>query len=156
MTDALLVAPQHVDEGLLASMRAPSRARCAELMPYDQTAHVCDLFPLGEGWLVRTELKHTSGDVAAALYGRLSATQHALTDSTRVGRRAQKHERFVQEMKWLAENGRKFSGKWIALEGERLLAVGGTSREVFSKVADRTEPPLVIRIDEEELPFAGW
>jgi len=59
-------------------------------------------------------------------------------------------------MKWLAENGHRFRGRWIALEGDRLLADGTTSREVFSKVAERSQPPLVIRIDEEELPFAGW
>jgi len=70
--------------------------------------------------------------------------------------RAQKERQLHQEMQWLAENRHRYSGRWIALEGGRLLAVGDTSREVFSKVANCTEPPLVIRIEEEELPFAGW
>jgi len=59
-------------------------------------------------------------------------------------------------MKWLVENRPRFPGQWIALEGERLLAVGKTAKDVFSKVADRPTPPLVVRIDKEELPFAGW
>jgi hypothetical protein len=59
-------------------------------------------------------------------------------------------------MQWLAEHREKFPGKWIALEGEHLLAVGATAREVFSNVADQNPSPLVIRVDEEVLPFAGW
>jgi hypothetical protein len=59
-------------------------------------------------------------------------------------------------MQWLGEHREEFPGKWIALKGGHLLAVGATAREVFSKVADQSPPPLVIRVDEEVLPFAGW
>jgi hypothetical protein len=37
-----------------------------------------------------------------------------------------------------------------------LLAVGATAKEVFSRVADRETTPLVIKIADDELPFAGW
>ena len=69
---------------------------------------------------------------------------------------AQGDRQFEQEMRWLAENRDRLRGKWIALQGNDLLAVGVTAKEVFSKIADQNPPPLVIRVDEEELPFAGW
>jgi len=70
--------------------------------------------------------------------------------------RAENNRQVEQEMHWLAENRDRFAGKWIALKGENLLAVGATAKEVFAKVADQNPPPLVIRIDAEDLPFAGW
>ncbi len=86
----------------------------------------------------------------------LSAGKSVLKELAGLGERARKDWQFHREMKWIAENGHRFSGQWIALEGDCLLAEGRTSREVFSKVANRTQPPLVIRIEEEDLPFAGW
>jgi hypothetical protein len=75
-------------------------------------------------------------------------------------RRSRKHSdnrcRFQQESEWLARNESRYRGLWIALEGDQLLAKGETSKEVFSKVQDRLDPPLVIRIEEEQLPFGGW
>jgi hypothetical protein len=59
-------------------------------------------------------------------------------------------------MRCLAENWHRFSGKWVALRGDYLLAAGTTASEVFSRVGDEAEPPLVIRVDDDQLPFAGW
>lgn len=63
---------------------------------------------------------------------------------------------FLEEAQWLAKNRSQFAGRWIALQGGRLLAVGDTAREVFLKVADEKTPPLVIRLENDDLPFAGW
>ena len=70
--------------------------------------------------------------------------------------RLQKSRQFVAEMTWLGENRHKYAGQWIALEGDRLLAAGTTAKDVFARVADMADPPLVIRIDDDELPFGGW
>jgi len=70
--------------------------------------------------------------------------------------RALRSRQFQEETEWLAENKNRFSGQWIALQGRRLLAVGTTAREVFLKVANETAPPLVILVDREDPPFAGW
>jgi len=156
MTGELLVAGQHVDEGFWASASSKSHARDAELSYADQTSHLCDFLPPGERWLIRTESKYSSRDSATTVAAHLSGAQRALELLARFRQRAQRDRQFHQEMKWLAENGHRFRGRWIALEGDRLLADGTTSREVFSNVAERSQPPLVIRIDEEELPFAGW
>ena len=60
------------------------------------------------------------------------------------------------ERLWLAANWHKYLGRWIALDGDRLLAVGTCSREVFAEVAGHTPAPLVIQVVEHEMPFAGW
>lgn len=60
------------------------------------------------------------------------------------------------EFQWLASNREDYAGQWVALEGDRLLASGASAREVFSRVRHLAHPPLVVRIEEENLPFAGW
>ncbi|MBL8218686.1 MAG: hypothetical protein JNL62_05635 [Bryobacterales bacterium] len=64
--------------------------------------------------------------------------------------------RFAQERKWLRQHRQSYAGKWVALEGNELLAVGETAREVFAQVRGRSEPAFVVQIEDEEQPFAGW
>jgi len=37
-----------------------------------------------------------------------------------------------KEAKWLAENRARYAGLWIALDGDKLLAVSRSSKEVFA------------------------
>jgi hypothetical protein len=60
------------------------------------------------------------------------------------------------ELRWLGTNGQAYAGQWVALQGERLLAAGPDAREVFFKVRHLSPPPLVIQVQEQRLPFAGW
>jgi len=69
---------------------------------------------------------------------------------------AQQCERFAKETRWLAENSCKYAGRWIALEGDQLLAEGATAKEVFLEVENLATPPLVIQVSTDDLPFAGW
>ncbi len=63
----------------------------------------------------------------------------------------------VSELEWLALNRAKYAGRWVALQGDALLAVGDSAREVYSAIAGREGTPLVTRVEpEEEIPFAGW
>ena len=59
------------------------------------------------------------------------------------------------ESAWLAANRDKYVGLWIALQGDELLAVAPTAREVFAAVAGRGATSLVMQI-ESAAPFAGW
>lgn len=66
-------------------------------------------------------------------------------------------ERARTEFRWLAENRERYAGRWVALEGDMLLAVGDSAREVYAAIADREGTPLVTRVEpEEEAYFAGW
>jgi hypothetical protein len=91
----------------------------------------------------------------ATLDAHLRRGKLALKKASQV-REKQKQKLFQEELHWLAENRYRFPGQWIALEGDQLLAVGPTAQEVFSKVADQRTPPLVVKITDDELPFAGW
>ncbi len=62
----------------------------------------------------------------------------------------------ARETRWLARNRYLYAGQWIALEGDLLLATGATGAEVYEKVRERATPPLVMLIEKEDQPFAGW
>ena len=63
----------------------------------------------------------------------------------------------LSELRWLALNGQRYAGHWVALEGHALLAVGDSAREVYAAIARHGGTPLVTRVEPEELvPFAGW
>jgi antitoxin (DNA-binding transcriptional repressor) of toxin-antitoxin stability system len=66
-------------------------------------------------------------------------------------------ERERTEFKWLALNRRRYAGRWVALDGDRLLAVGDSAREVYAAIANQRQTPLVTRVEpDDELYFAGW
>lgn len=66
-------------------------------------------------------------------------------------------ERERTEFKWLALNRERYAGRWVALDGDELLAVGGSAREVYAAIANHRRTPLVTRVEpEDEVYFAGW
>ena len=65
----------------------------------------------------------------------------------------------AKSLTWLHENRKLYSGQWVALDGDRLIASGSTAKEVYSKAkAEGIEIPFVELVtDEESRPFtAGW
>jgi len=61
------------------------------------------------------------------------------------------------EFRWLALNRQQYAGRWVALDGNTLLAVGDTARDVYAAIASHEGTPLVTRIEAEgEAYFAGW
>ncbi len=66
-------------------------------------------------------------------------------------------ERSQSEFKWLAENRQQYAGRWVALDGDTLLAVGDSAREVYAAISNHEGIPLVTRVEPaEEIYFAGW
>ena len=65
--------------------------------------------------------------------------------------------RSAKSLKWLNENREKYSGQWVALDGDRLIASGPTAKEVYSKAkAEGVEIPFVELVTEREsAPFTG-
>ncbi len=65
--------------------------------------------------------------------------------------------RSAKSLRWLHENREKYSGQWVALDGDRLIASGATAKEVYSKAkAEGVEIPFVERVAEREpIPFTG-
>ncbi len=61
-----------------------------------------------------------------------------------------------KQAKWLRDNRARYAGLWIAIEGDELLAAGPLAKDVFTQVAHRADPPLVMQIESATSPFAGW
>jgi hypothetical protein len=72
---------------------------------------------------------------------------------------AHKHiaNRSAKSLRWLHENQGKYSGQWVALDGDRLIANGSTAKEVYSKAkAQGVEIPFVELVtDPEPVPSTG-
>ena len=79
-------------------------------------------------------------------------TSNGLSDGSR-----KKAARSARSLRWLDENRERYSGQWVALDGDRLIASGPTAREVYSKAkAEGVETPFVELVTEQEpSPFAG-
>ena len=58
------------------------------------------------------------------------------------------------ERKWLEENGQKYAGAWVALDGDWLLAKGSSAREVYAALkATGISGSLVTRVEHpDDLP----
>ena len=74
------------------------------------------------------------------------------------GQSSQAHaNRSAKSLRWLHENQKKYSGQWIALDGDRLIASAPTSKEVYSKAkAEGVEIPFVELVtNQEPVPSTG-
>lgn len=62
------------------------------------------------------------------------------------------------ERVWLKEHEAEYLGKWVALDGRRLVACGSSALQVLdAAAANGYEQPLIVHIPgEPELPFGGW
>lgn len=74
------------------------------------------------------------------------------------GQGSQAHaNRSARSLRWLHENREKYSGQWVALDGDRLIASGPTAKEVYSKAkSEGVEIPFVELVtDREPVPSSG-
>jgi hypothetical protein len=74
---------------------------------------------------------------------------------------AAENERAQAEKRWLAENSDQYTGEWVALDGDRLLAHGDDAQSVYRTsriaLARSGRVPLVVLIQgADALPFGGW
>lgn len=63
------------------------------------------------------------------------------------------------EMRWLAEHAREYAGKWVALEGDHLVACGSSAREVYAEARRLgVGVPFVDLVEPEEQGafWGGW
>jgi hypothetical protein len=68
------------------------------------------------------------------------------------------YESIESSQRWLSEHGHKFSGQWVALDGDRLIANGNNAKAVYSEaqLAGVQIPFLAHVSEKEDLPFGGW
>jgi hypothetical protein len=70
---------------------------------------------------------------------------------------AGKRRTFVKVAQVTRKNRERYSGQWVALDGDRLIASGPTAKEVYSKAkSEGVETPFVELVAEPEpSPFTG-
>jgi hypothetical protein len=71
-------------------------------------------------------------------------------------RRLERTRLYEQALTWVARNRQMYVGQWIAVHGSQLLATGTNARDVHARVRGLDPPALIVRIEREDLPFAGW
>jgi hypothetical protein len=173
MTDALLAADQSIDEQFLTVYSSYSSDWSCLNAPPSRTSVLDHLHPFGrKGAVLSPESLMGEAD-----YGRYRAdpsiafglvvkessrgtrpqdARHALDCLRKVRKDRESRIRREEEAAWIAANAARFAGRWIALLGGQLLAVGDSAREVFDKSSTAAFAPLVIHLPEGDLPFAGW
>ena len=62
-----------------------------------------------------------------------------------------------REVQWLATHAREYSGQWVALDGDRLLAHGPHHHEVWAAAeASGVYLPLVTFVENPDRVYAGF
>jgi membrane protein involved in colicin uptake len=60
-------------------------------------------------------------------------------------------EKFHLAMRWIEENREKYLGKWVCLDGDKLISSGVDAKKVFAEAkANGTKIPFIEQIREEE------
>jgi hypothetical protein len=60
-------------------------------------------------------------------------------------------------MNWIRENRVAHAGRWVALDGARLIASGDDAKIVFRTARAATDRPFVVHVDPADAcPFGGW
>src|SRR5690242_8362948 len=104
------------------------------------------------------EIIKSIAQLPAAEQERIHRWLHEKGATNEEGQGSQAHaNRSARSLRWLHENREKYSGQWVALEGDRLIASGPTAKEVYSKAkAEGVEIPFVELVtDREPVPFTG-
>lgn len=82
-----------------------------------------------------------------------------LLDNERKSVVPNRDNRMSDSLRWLDENRQNYLGLWVALDGSRLIASGGSAREVFGRAkALGIDSPFVELVTPEEAPpfSGGW
>jgi len=62
----------------------------------------------------------------------------------------------TREYAWLKTHRREYTGQWIALEGDQLIAHSPNVKEVLAKVTTLAiDRPLVLLVEDAEITLAG-
>jgi hypothetical protein len=68
-------------------------------------------------------------------------------------------EKFQLALRWIEKNRRKYLGKWVCLDGERLISFGDDAKQVYAEAKNKgIKTPFIEQVREEEnAPYwGGW
>lgn len=63
-----------------------------------------------------------------------------------------------RELRWIREHSVEYAGKWVALDGDTLIASGESAAGVFAAVDKQgVKRPYFVHLEPpDSLPFGGW
>lgn len=68
-----------------------------------------------------------------------------------------RNERFRRALQWIEEHKEEYDGKFIVLDGDKLVASGSDSKTVYEEArAKGYRSPFLTRVKAKILPFGGW
>ena len=68
-----------------------------------------------------------------------------------------KNEKFRLALQWIEEHKEEYDGKFVVLDGDKLIACGTDSKTVYDEArAKGYKSPFLKRIKAKTLPFGGW
>lgn len=69
----------------------------------------------------------------------------------------QKNEKFRRALQWIEDHKEEYDGKFVVLDGDKLVACGTDSKTVYDEArAKGYKSPFLKRIKAKTLPFGGW
>lgn len=71
----------------------------------------------------------------------------------------ERNEKFQKALKWIEENRQQYLGKWVCLDGDKLIAAGDDAKEVYAQArAKAIEIPFIEQVREVESSayWGGW
>ena len=158
MAHALMVSEQHVDPGVFtcSSSLLALRDEPSQEPPYTLTSTMLEIDfqrrVLSPAWFSRrqTGIRSTTHRSSPA------DARYALEQIKTSRKAAILQRQMEEETAWIAANRARFAGRWVALVGGTLLAIGDSAQEVHMASSQTVPTPLIIRLDDITLPFAGW
>ncbi len=113
--------------------------------------------------MIVNDIEKLSAPDQAKLFRMLAAKARQLTASSKATAQGEARRIPVPEpdpepnRRWLAAHKSEYAGKWVALDGARLIASGETEREVADAAkADGAYLPLIVYIPSPDEPaFVG-
>lgn len=68
----------------------------------------------------------------------------------------ERNEKFQKALKWIEKNRQEYLGKWVCLDGDKLIASGDDAKKVYAEAkAKGIEIPFIEQVREKE-PSAYW
>lgn len=67
------------------------------------------------------------------------------------------NEKFQSALQWIEKHKEEFDGKFVVLDGDKLIAHGTDSKTVYDEArAKGYKSPFLKRVKAKTLPFGGW
>jgi hypothetical protein len=62
----------------------------------------------------------------------------------------------AREMDWIAQHQQQYLGRWVALDGDRLIGHSDDPRPLVEKArSEGVERPLIVHLQEEPTAYTG-